>query len=58
MNGVDDDGDGRTDFPDDPGCASADDVSERALPQCANGLDDDGDGDVDYTRPWLRLGDR
>ncbi|MDZ7785359.1 MAG: hypothetical protein U5K56_21195 [Halioglobus sp.] len=27
-NGVDDDGDGLTDFPDDPGCATADDLDE------------------------------
>lgn len=29
-NGLDDDGDGLTDFPDDPGCAAATDNSERA----------------------------
>ncbi len=43
-NDVDDDGDGFTDFPDDPGCDAADDPSERtpAAP-CDDGLDNDGD---------------
>jgi cysteine-rich repeat protein len=47
-NGLDDDGDGRTDFPSDPGCASAADFLETtpAL-ACDNGLDDDGDGFTD-----------
>ena len=50
-NGVDDDGDGRGDFPDDPGCESEDDPAEddpatgRA---CSDGLDNDGDGRTDY----------
>ena len=44
-NGVDDDGDGRIDFPDDPQCSSPTDPSER--PDCRNGIDDDGDGLVD-----------
>jgi hypothetical protein len=43
-DGVDNDGDGRTDFPDDPGCASVDDDSERdATLVCDDGIDNDGD---------------
>jgi hypothetical protein len=50
-DGLDNDGDGRTDYPDDPGCSSATDGSENdaSLP-CDNRLDDDGDGLVDYPR--------
>ena len=44
-DGADNDGDGLFDFPDDPGCRSASDVSEEF--DCEDGLDDDGDGDVD-----------
>jgi hypothetical protein len=48
-NGLDDDGDGVSDYPDDFGCADAGDGSERGagLP-CDNGDDDDGDGFVDF----------
>jgi hypothetical protein len=49
-NGLDDDADGSTDFPDDPGCSAADDDDEAdppAVGQCENGLDDDDDGNVD-----------
>jgi hypothetical protein len=45
-NGVDDDGDGKIDFPNDPDCSSYEDASE--LPDCSNGIDDDGDGKTDY----------
>jgi hypothetical protein len=45
-NGVDDDGDARTDFPQDPECRSFEDPSEA--PDCGNGLDDDGDGLIDF----------
>jgi len=38
-DGLDNDGDGKTDFPDDPGCSSASDPSE------VDGDDDDGDDD-------------
>ncbi len=50
LNGEDDDGDGRVDYPVDPGCDSAQDRDETddGLRQCANDLDDDGDGLVDY----------
>jgi len=54
-DGVDDDGDGKLDFPDDPGCASPDDNDETDdcpsgpnCPKCANGIDDDGDTLIDY----------
>ena len=46
-NGVDDDGDGFTDYPDDPACADAEDAGE-ALPACADGVDNDGDGRTDF----------
>jgi hypothetical protein len=46
---LDNDGDGLTDYPEDPGCDAADDASENSpdLP-CDDGLDNDGDGFVDY----------
>jgi subtilisin family serine protease len=54
-NGVDDDGDGKVDFPADPGCSSALDNDESNAPPppppppaCSNGQDDDGDGKVDF----------
>ncbi len=48
-DGIDDDGDGLVDFPDDPGCASADDLDERSpLLVCDDGADNDGDGLADY----------
>lgn len=48
-NGVDDDGDGRTDYPVDAGCDDALDPSEWSPRRvCDNGLDDDGDGARDY----------
>ena len=54
------DGDGRVDFPADPGCTSAEDLSEAA--DCNDGLDNDGDGLADYgsdpgcsnRREWAR----
>jgi len=47
-DGWDEDGDGLSDFPADPGCDSATDPSEDTpLLQCDNGIDDDGDGLVD-----------
>lgn len=45
-NGVDDDGDGLTDFPADPGCR--DPVWDVEDPACQNGVDDDGDGGIDH----------
>jgi hypothetical protein len=44
-NGSDDDGDGQIDFPQDTGCKSSADPSERI--ECADGLDNDGDGKID-----------
>nr|HEX4317520.1 hypothetical protein [Kofleriaceae bacterium] len=49
-DGIDNDGDGLIDFPDDPGCVSAEDDSEDSLPSpaCSDGRDNDGDGKIDY----------
>jgi subtilisin family serine protease len=59
-NGADDDNDGKTDHPADPGCTGPSDTDEAdplpppppppppPLPACSNGLDDDGDGKIDY----------
>jgi hypothetical protein len=46
-DGIDNDGDGNTDYPADPGCASIEDDSE-ANPQCSDGLDNDADSYTDY----------
>ena len=51
-NGLDDDGDGLTDYPNDPGCERGSDASEvdpPFPPQCANGIDDDLDGLTDFS---------
>lgn len=45
-DGIDQDGDGRFDFPSDPGCASTSGTIEN--PQCDDGFDDDGDTLVDF----------
>jgi len=48
-DGVDNDADGLTDFPDDPGCTNVADPSEREISRiCDDGLDNDGDGLIDY----------
>jgi hypothetical protein len=54
-DGVDDDGDGKNDYPNDPGCTSATDDDEMDdcpsgpnCPECGNGIDDDHDGKTDY----------
>lgn len=49
-DGVDNDGNGSTDFPDDPSCDNAEDNEENGLvsPQCMDGRDNDGDGKVDF----------
>ncbi|MBK9029818.1 MAG: hypothetical protein IPL61_00495 [Myxococcales bacterium] len=54
-DGRDDDADGHTDFPNDPGCTDADDGDETdtcpagpGCPECGDGIDNDGDGDIDY----------
>lgn len=55
QDGIDNDGNGKIDFPDDLGCDSALDNKEEAsvaqktdYPVCGNGLDDDGDGKIDF----------
>jgi large repetitive protein len=56
-NGLDDDGDGLSDWPDDPGCFAPADITEAddcpggGCPACGNGLDDDGDGHADADDP-------
>lgn len=50
-NQLDDDGDGFADFPNDPGCSSAEDPSERSDGPCDNGVDDDGDLRIDAADP-------
>ncbi len=47
-DGTDNDGDGLTDFPADPGCTDPDDLDETDVPQCSNGIDDDADGSTDF----------
>jgi len=48
-DGLDDDGDGRIDFPADPGCTTGSDWNEReATLPCDNNLDDDRDGLRDH----------
>ncbi|MCD5382431.1 MAG: hypothetical protein LR017_03950 [Candidatus Pacebacteria bacterium] len=48
-DGIDNDGDGTTDYPNDAGCTNADDDDESDdVPACRDGLDNDGDGAVDY----------
>ncbi|MEE2644880.1 MAG: hypothetical protein VYD19_08090, partial [Myxococcota bacterium] len=47
----DNDGDGLTDYPNDPGCATANGQSENdplEAPECADNVDDDGDGLIDF----------
>ncbi|MEZ4469583.1 MAG: hypothetical protein R3F60_02035 [bacterium] len=53
-DGLDNDRDGRVDFPDDPGCVDAADDDEAdpiPLPQCSDGLDNDADGELDLADP-------
>jgi len=47
-DGIDNDGDGDVDFPDDSGCDSPEDIDEERAAQCADGVDNDGDGDIDF----------
>lgn len=54
-DGIDNDGDGKVDYPADPGCVvpqqddEVDDCpSGPNCPQCSNGVDDDGNGLTDY----------
>src|SRR5690349_9118419 len=49
-DGRDNDGNGKTDYPDDPSCDSENDETENGSisPMCKDGKDNDGDGKVDY----------
>jgi hypothetical protein len=54
-DGVDDDGDGKNDYPEDPGCVSPTDDDESddcpsgpMCPECGDGRDNDGDGKIDW----------
>ncbi len=49
-DGLDNDGDGLVDFPEDPGCVSDTDETEESdpSPQCRDGRDNDNDGFTDY----------
>ena len=48
-DGIDNGGDGLTDFPADPGCSSSADNDERTRTraQCSDGIDNDSDGLID-----------
>ncbi len=51
LDGRDNDGDGKIDYPFDPGCETEDDVDEtdpEVMPACSDGADNDGDGLVDF----------
>ena len=48
-DGIDNDGDGLIDFPEDPGCPFETGTEED--PECDDGLDNDGDGRVDFDDP-------
>ncbi len=47
-DGMDNDGDGKIDFPADAGCTSAEDGDETDPPACSDGVDNDGDGLIDF----------
>ena len=48
-DGIDNDGDGLIDFPNDPGCDNPGDNTENTPgPQCSDGVDNDGDMQVDW----------
>lgn len=53
-DGLDNDGDGLVDYPNEPGCATACDTNEQdpyAPLECADGLDNDGDSVADLADP-------
>jgi hypothetical protein len=67
-DGMDNDGDGKIDFPHDPGCTAFEDDDETDdcgnappagpnCPQCGNHIDDDGDGKIDYDPPAGSMSD-
>ena len=45
---IDNDADGYTDYPDDPGCQEVQDDSEAPSPECDDNFDNDADGNIDY----------
>ncbi|MBI5478362.1 MAG: hypothetical protein HY906_05865, partial [Deltaproteobacteria bacterium] len=47
-DGLDNDGDGKTDFPDDPGCLTPTDNDETDVAECADNVDNDGNGTEDF----------
>ncbi len=47
-DGVDNDGDGKTDFPYDPDCADSVFDNEANDDQCSDGVDNDSDGSIDW----------
>ena len=47
-DGLDNDGDGRTDYPNDSGCTGRSDDTENPNPACDDRIDNDGDGKTDY----------
>ncbi len=50
-DGMDNDGDGKTDFPNEPGCTSTaddDETDPTPLPACSDGMDNDMDGKTDF----------
>jgi hypothetical protein len=47
-DGTDNDGDGYTDWPDDPGCFWFADTSEYGTNECDDGVDNDGDDLIDW----------
>jgi uncharacterized repeat protein (TIGR01451 family) len=51
-DGIDNDGDGKIDFPDDPGCPTPldDDETDPYIEQCHDKIDNDGDGLIDFLR--------
>lgn len=55
-DGQDNDFDGLTDFPADPGCKSPEDDDETTA-QCSDGIDNDNDGQIDLADTGCRDGD-
>jgi hypothetical protein len=47
-DGIDNDCDGLTDWPDDPGCSGPDDDDEHGTNECDDGIDNDHDGKIDF----------
>ena len=47
-DGIDNDCDGLTDWPDDPGCSGPDDDDEHGDLECDDGIDNDHDGKADF----------